>query len=273
MFLADEQARDVLHKGELALDADGRILGMRFEFVCNLGAYLAFTGAFVNTVNLVNVASGVYDVQAVHVHASLVFTNTVPTAAYRGAGRPVSSYAIECLVDAAACAIGMDPAEFRRRNLVPKEEFPYRIVTGFEYDCGDFAGALDQALAAADWNGFEARRASAAVRGRLLGRGISTYIEMTVFGTKFMTAAGVDHGNHDAAIVRMDPGGGVTLSVGTLSHGQGHQTPDREPQRSSSAGRECPSVRRGALPERPLRPDPGGAPTGCDPITGLQGRR
>ena len=94
--------------------------------------------------NLVNVASGVYDVQAVHVQAKLVVTNTVPTAAYRGAGRPVSSYAIERLVDQAAHELGIDPAEFRRRNLVPKEKFPYKICTGFEYDVGDFQGVLDK---------------------------------------------------------------------------------------------------------------------------------
>ena len=143
MFLADEQARDIFHRAELAVDGAGRILGMRFDFTCNLGAYLAFTGAFVNTVNLVNVASGVYDVQAVHVKAKLAVTNTVPAAAYRGAGRPVSSYAIERLVDQAAHELGMDPAEFRRRNLVPKGKFPYKIATGFEYDCGDFEGVLD----------------------------------------------------------------------------------------------------------------------------------
>src|SRR5438309_7164618 len=108
VFIGDEQARDIVHRGEMALDASGRILGMRFEYLCNLGAYLAFTGSFVNTVNLVNVASGVYDVQAVHVQAKLTLTNTVPTAAYRGAGRPVSSYAIERLVDQAAHELGID---------------------------------------------------------------------------------------------------------------------------------------------------------------------
>ena len=123
------------------------------------------TGAFVNRVNLVNVASGVYDVQAVHVRARLAFTNTVPTAAYRGAWRPVSSYAIERLVDQAAHEIGMDAAEFRRINLVRKAQFPYKIVTGFEYDCGDFEGVLAKALAEADWKGFQARRAASAGRG------------------------------------------------------------------------------------------------------------
>ena len=215
VFLADEQARDIVHTGEMALDASGRILGMRFDFVSNLGAYLAFTGSFVNTVNLVNVASGVYDVQAVHVQAKLVVTNTVPTAAYRGAGRPVSSYAIERLVDQAAHELGMDPAEFRRRNLVPKEKFPYKICTGFEYDVGDFEGVLDKALKIADWNGFEKRKAEAKSRGKLLGRGISTYIESSAAG---------GFAPYDEARIDWDADGGLTLRAASHSHGQGHHT-------------------------------------------------
>src|SRR5256712_3425659 len=182
VFTGDEQARDIVHRGEMALDASGRILGMRFEYLCNLGAYLAFTGSFVNTVNLVNVASGVYDVQAVHVQAKLALTNTVPTAAYRGAGRPINSYATEPLVDQAAHELGMDPAEFRRRNLVARDRFPSRIATGFEYDCGDFEGVLDKALKAAQWNSFEERRTQSHDRGLLRGRGIATYIEASGAG-------------------------------------------------------------------------------------------
>jgi len=215
VFLADEQARDIVHRGEMALDASGRILGMRFDYVCNLGAYLAFTGSFVNTVNLVNVASGVYDVQAVHVQARLVVTNTVPTAAYRGAGRPVSSYAIERLVDQAAHELGMDPAELRRRNLVPKDRFPYKIVTGFEYDCGDFPGVLDKALEASDWKGFAARRAQSGKRGRLRGRGIATYIEASGAG---------GFAPYDEVQLAWDADGGVTLRATSHSHGQGHAT-------------------------------------------------
>ncbi len=215
MFLADEQARDIVHRGEIALDARGRILGMRFDFVCNLGAYVAFTGAFVNTVNLVNVASGVYDVQAVHVRARLVFTNTVPTAAYRGAGRPVSAYAIERLIDQAAHEIGMDAAEFRRINLVRKAQFPYRIVTGFEYDCGDFEGVLAKAVAESDWSGFAQRRAESARRGRLRGRGIATYIEASGAG---------GFAPFDQAQVLWDADGRVTLRATSHNHGQGHET-------------------------------------------------
>ena len=215
VFIADEQARDIVHHGEMALDAGGRILGMRFEFVSNLGAYLAFTGSFVNTVNLVNVASGVYDVQAVHVQAKLVLTNTVPTAAYRGAGRPVSSYAIERLVDQAAFELGMDPAAFRRRNLVPRGKFPYRIVTGFEYDCGDFEGVLDKALKAAQWDSFEKRKAESHRQGKLRGRGISTYIESSAAG---------GFAPYDQARIDWDADGGVTLRAASHSHGQGHHT-------------------------------------------------
>ncbi|MGE0875790.1 MAG: xanthine dehydrogenase family protein molybdopterin-binding subunit [Burkholderiales bacterium] len=215
MFLADEQARDIAHRSEIALDADGRILGIRFDFTCNLGAYVAFTGAFVNTVNLVNVASGVYDVQAVHVQAKLVLTNTIPTAAYRGAGRPVASYSMERLIDDAARAIGMDPAAFRRKNLVPAAKFPYRIVTGFEYDCGDFEGVLEQAVRESDWAGFEARRAESAARGRLRGRGMSAYIEASGAG---------GFAPYDQATLEWDGEGGITLYAPSHSHGQGHET-------------------------------------------------
>jgi carbon-monoxide dehydrogenase large subunit len=215
VFIADEQARDIVHQGEMALDASGRILGMRFEFTCNLGAYLAFTGSFVNTVNLVNVASGVYDVRAVHVQSKLVVTNTVPTAAYRGAGRPVSSYAIERLVDQAAWELGMDAAEFRRRNLVPKEKFPYKIVTGFEYDCGDFEGVLDKALKAAEWTSFEERKNQAKRRGKLRGRGIATYIEASGAG---------GFAPYDQVQLSWDDEARITLRATSHSHGQGHET-------------------------------------------------
>src|SRR5688500_7459838 len=145
-FLAEEQARDVRPHGELALDRNGRILGMRSDMVSNLGAYLAPTGPFINTVGIVNCLSGVYDVPATYARIRLAVTNTAPMAAYRGAGRPIMSYALERLMDHAARELGMDPAEFRRRNFIPKDKFPYKIAAGFEYDCGDFAGVMDAAL-------------------------------------------------------------------------------------------------------------------------------
>ena len=214
VFLADEQARCVTSRGELALDANGRMVGMRFDMLANLGAYLAPTGPFINTIGIVNCLSGVYDVQAAYARIRLALTNTAPMAAYRGAGRPVMSYALERLVEHAARELGVDPAEFRRKSLIPKTAFPYRIAAGFEYDCGDFAGVLDKALGAADWNGFAARRAEAARRGRLRGRGMSTYIEAT----------GAGFAPQDEVEMRWNRDATLTLYAPTHSHGQGHET-------------------------------------------------
>jgi carbon-monoxide dehydrogenase large subunit len=215
VFLGDEQARDIVHAAEMALDAQGRILGMRFDYLANLGGYIAFTGAVVNTIGMVNVICGVYDVQAIHVRGRLVLTNTVPTAAYRGAGRPVASYALERLVDQAAHEIGMDPAEFRRRNMIPSSKMPYKFVGGFEYDCGDFPGVLEQAKKEADWDGFAARRAQSSTQGRLRGRGISTYIEATAPG---------GFAPYDQVVINWEKDGTVTLHTASHNHGQGHET-------------------------------------------------
>jgi carbon-monoxide dehydrogenase large subunit len=213
VFLADEQARDVTSHGELALAADGRILGMRFDMVANLGAYLAPTGPFINTIGIVNCLSGVYDVPAAYARIRLALTHTAPMAAYRGAGRPIMSYALERLVEHAARELGTDPAEFRRKSFIPKDKFPYKIAAGFEYDCGDFAGVLDKALSAADWKGFAERRKQSEKRGRLRGRGMSTYIEAT----------GAGFAPHDQIELRWDDGS-VTIYAPTHNHGQGHET-------------------------------------------------
>jgi carbon-monoxide dehydrogenase large subunit len=218
VFLADEQARDVLSHGELALDASGRIVGMRFDMLANLGAYLAPTGPFINTIGIVNCLSGVYDVPAAYARIRLALTNTAPMAAYRGAGRPVMSYAIERLVEHAATELGVDAAELRRKSFIPKDRFPYRIAAGFEYDCGDFAGVLAKALEAADWDGFAARKEQAKKRGRLRGRGMATYIEAT----------GAGFAPQDQVELRWQfdemSDGTLTLYAPTHNHGQGQET-------------------------------------------------
>src|SRR5205823_11027486 len=132
------------------------------------------------TIGIVNCLSGVYDVPAAYARIRLALTNTAPMAAYRGAGRPVMSYALERLVEHAARELGMEPAEFRRRNFI--RTFPYKIAAGFEYDSGDFEGVMNKALAASDWHNFAKRRDEAKRRGRLRGRGMSTYIEATGAG-------------------------------------------------------------------------------------------
>jgi carbon-monoxide dehydrogenase large subunit len=212
VFLADEQARDVRSKGTLAVDANGRILAMRFDMVANLGAYLAPTGPFINTIGIVNCLSGVYDVPAAYARIRLAMTNTAPMAAYRGAGRPIMSYALERLVEHAAHALGMDPAEFRRRNFI--RQFPYKIAAGFEYDSGDFEGVMNQALAASDGKGFAGRKAESQRRGRLRGRGMSTYIEAT----------GAGFAPQDQIEMRWSGDGALTVYAPTHNHGQGHET-------------------------------------------------
>ena len=215
VFLGDEQARDIVHSGELALDRDARILGMRFDYLSNLGAYLAFTGSVVNTLGLVNVNCGVYDVQAVHVRGRLVLTNTIPTAAYRGAGRPVASYALERMIEEAALELGLDPAEFRRRNMIPAAKMPYKFAGGFEYDCGDFEAVMDKALELADWKNFEKRKAESSKHGLLRGRGMCTYIEMTAPG---------GFAPYDQAHITWEDDGTVTLRTASHNHGQSHET-------------------------------------------------
>src|SRR6267378_2063202 len=212
VFLADEQARGVRSRGSLALDANGRILGMRFEMLADLGGYLAPTGPFINTIGIVNCLSGVYDVPAAYARIRLALTNTAPMAAYRGAGRPIMSYALERLVEHAAHELGLDAAEFRRRNFIRK--FPYRIAAGFEYDSGDFEGVMNKALAAADWNGFARRRTESQKRGRLRGRGMSTYIEAT----------GAGFAPQDQIELRWGDDGALTIYATTHNHGQGHET-------------------------------------------------
>src|SRR2546421_2324474 len=212
VFLADEQARDVRSRGALALDAHGRILAMRFDMLANLGAYLAPTGPFINTIGIVNCLSGVYDVPAAYARIRLAMSNTAPMAAYRGAGRPIMSYALERLVEHAARELDMDPAEFRRRNFIRR--FPYKIAAGFEYDSGDFEGVMNKALAASDWQGFASRKADSQRRGRLRGRGMSTYIEAT----------GAGFAPQDQIEMRWGGEGTLTIYAPTHNHGQGHET-------------------------------------------------
>jgi carbon-monoxide dehydrogenase large subunit len=156
--------------------------------------------------------SGVYAIPAIHVGVKGVFTNTVPVDAYRGAGRPEAAYAIERLIDYAARRLGVAPQELRRRNFIKPEAMPYTTPLGLNYDSGEFARNLDQALASADLAGFAARRAAARGRGRYRGLGHAVYIEQSGFPPD------------EFAELRFDPSGTLTILMGTQSSGQGHQT-------------------------------------------------
>ena len=178
-FLAAAHGRDVVSRAELALDADGKVLALRVRSLANVGAYATATGVVIQLLIGPWVSTSIYDIQTIDLHFIAVLTNTAPTGAYRGAGRPEAIYLIERLFDAAARELELDPAELRRRNMIRPEQMPYTNAMGQVYDSGHFEQILDQGLALADWDGFAARRAAAEQRGRLRGRGIATFLEWT----------------------------------------------------------------------------------------------
>jgi carbon-monoxide dehydrogenase large subunit len=174
----DHHARAADLVGELALDRRGRFLALRVEWLVNLGAFASNAGPLINTVAApTSSAVSLYNVGAIHGRHRLVFTNTTPTTAYRGAGRPNVAYLWERLVEEAAAATGIDPVEIRRRNVLRKDAFPLKTLTGSSYDSGDPARLLDTALNAADWSGIKARRQAAKRNGKLRGIGLALFLE------------------------------------------------------------------------------------------------
>jgi carbon-monoxide dehydrogenase large subunit len=178
-FLAATHGRDVTSRAELALDAGGRILALRVTSLANLGAYATPAGVVIQLMIGPWVSTSIYDIGTIELRIRGVLTHTGPTAAYRGAGRPEAIYIIERLMDAAARKTGLDPAELRRRNMIRPEQMPYRNAMDKTYDSGRFESIMDQALALADWSGFDVRQAHTKRRGRLRGRGMAAFLEWT----------------------------------------------------------------------------------------------
>ena len=212
-FLTDYTARDVVTAARLAFDRKGRMLALELELTANIGAH---TVSYVPLSNAYRVAPTVYDVPIACVRLRGVMTNTVPTAPFRGAGRPEATAVMERLIDIAALRLKIDRVELRRRNLIRHDKLPHRTATGLTYDSGDFAGNLARALESADWKGFPARRKEAKKRGRLLGIGVANYVE---------TPVGMPH---ERVAVNVSAAGSVDLVVGTQSSGQGHETSFRQ---------------------------------------------
>jgi carbon-monoxide dehydrogenase large subunit len=210
-FQSDSHGRDLKSFAELAFDADGRILGYRIDTAFNLGAYGLGYGPGIQTVIPQFVVGGVYQVPVIYNHVRAVFSNTVPVEAYRGAGRPEAAYIIERMMDYAARELGIGPDEIRRRNFIPASAMPHRTFVGANIDSGDFARNLEDCLVKAKWDEYPARRAASAARGKLRGVGLAYYIEKTVGGAS-------------AAEISFGDDGRVKIGVGTLSHGQGHET-------------------------------------------------
>jgi aerobic carbon-monoxide dehydrogenase large subunit len=210
-FLSDHHGRDHEITAELALDAEGNFLAVRLSGYGNAGAFPIAPLPF--TVNAVKNIVSVYKTPAIEVSTLGVLTNTTPTGAYRGAGRPEGNYYMERLIDTAAAELGIDRIALRRRNHVKPEAMPYKAPSAMLYDSGEFSAVLDKALLHADWQGFDRRKAESRARGLLRGRGIGSYLEVTAPPGKEMGG------------LRFEADGTVTMITGTLDYGQGHASP------------------------------------------------
>lgn len=211
-FTSDNQGRDNVCVGELALDGDGRFQALCVRNITNMGAFLSSHGAHIATTNFGRCFPTVYAIPKVAVAVTCAFTNTVPIGPYRGAGRPEANYLMERLVEAAARQTGIDPVELRRRNLIAPAAIPYDTAVGTSYDSGEFEAILDKALVLSDYAGFGVRRGASARAGKLRGIGVSCFLEH---------AGGQ---GTESADLSFDGGGQLSLGLGVQSNGQGHAT-------------------------------------------------
>ena len=224
-FLADLQSRDHVTHAELAIDGTGKFLALRVKTLANIGAYTSSFGVVVPTGPYMTLLSEVYVIPAIHAEVKCVFTNTIPTDAYRGAGRPEACFVLERLIDEAAKVLSMDPADLRSRNLIPVDAMPYKTATGATYDCGNFQQVLDRAKEKARYASFASREKASAAEGKLRGIGIGMFVEASGVGpSRASGAAGAHTGFFEGAEVQVDSVGAVVAMIGTHNHGQGHQT-------------------------------------------------
>ncbi|MEW9806783.1 xanthine dehydrogenase family protein molybdopterin-binding subunit [Mesorhizobium sp. ZMM04-5] len=210
-FLTDAQGRDNVASAEMAMDGDGRFLGLKVDLVANMGAYLSQYGAEIPYTGT-TMSTGVYDIPALDVEIAGVYTNTCPIDAYRGAGRPEAAFLVEKLVDACARDMGLGRDEIRRRNFIRPDQFPYRTQAGRLYDVGEFDGHMTLAMERAGWTDFETRLETSRRAGKIRGIGLATYIEACAFP------------GSEPAFVELNGDGTVTLKIGTQTTGQGHAT-------------------------------------------------
>src|SRR6266850_3703820 len=224
-FMSDAHGRDHVTHAELAMDKDGKFLGLKVSTIDAMGAYLSTFATSVPTYLYATLLAGVYATPAIYAEVRAVFTNTVPVDAYRGAGRPEATYLLERLVDKAAREMKLDRIEIRRKNMIPADAFPYQTPVALQYDSGDYQSTLKMAMEGSDFAGFEKRRADAKAKGKLRGIGISTYLEACGIAPSAVAGAlGARAGLYESAEVRVHPTGSVTIFTGSHSHGQGHET-------------------------------------------------
>ena len=224
-FLTDAHGRDHVTEAEMAVDKDGKIVALRVHTNANLGAYLSTFAPLIPTFLYGTMLSGVYRIPNIYCEVVGSLTNTTPVDAYRGAGRPEATYLLERMVDLAAKAMGVDVAEFRRRNFIAASSFPYQTPVAFQYDSGNYGPALDKALQHLDYKKLRAEQETARQAGRYLGIGFATYIEACgPAPSQVAGALGAQAGLWESAHVRVHPTGKITVFTGSHSHGQGHET-------------------------------------------------
>ncbi len=224
-FLSDAHGRDHVTKIELACEKDGTFIAFRTDTKANVGAYLSNFATVTPTFLHGTLMAGPYKVPNVYVNLKTVFTNTAPVDAYRGAGRPEATYSLERVIDKMCRELELDPYEVRRKNFLTPDMFPYTTPVGLVYDTGDYHATLDKALEMADLSGFEARCAESAARGKLRGIGLSTWIEACgIAPSNLVGQLGARVGLYDAATVRVNATGNISVMTGAHSHGQGHET-------------------------------------------------
>ncbi len=222
-FLTDAHGRDHITHAKIGFDKDHKIVGLKVDTKANLGAYMSLFSSATPTYLYATLLSGQYNIANIHCNVKAVYTNTVPVDAYRGAGRPEASYVMERMMETAAREMGVSPTELRRKNFV--QEFPHQTPVIMAYDSGDFAANQDQAMKAADYADFEARRTEAASRGKLRGIGFSNYIEACgIAPSAAVGSLGAGVGLWESAEVRVNPVGTIEVLTGSHSHGQGHET-------------------------------------------------
>lgn len=224
-FTSDAHGRDHITHAELAMDENGKFLGMKVDTTANMGAYLSSFSTSVPTYLYATLLAGQYTTPVIFANVKAVFTNTAPVDAYRGAGRPEATYVVERLVEVAAREMGLDPAEIRRRNFIQPDQFPYQTPVALQYDTGDYGASLDKALEMIDYDGFAARRSASEAKGMLRGIGFSAYIEACgIAPSAVVGSLGAGVGLWESAQVRFNATGSVSVFTGAHSHGQGHET-------------------------------------------------
>jgi len=224
-YLTDCHGRDHTTTAEVALDDDGTVRGVRVETHAGLGAQLSQFGTATPSYLYATILSGEYAIPAIHCRVIGAFTNTTPVDAYRGAGRAEGIYVIERLMDAAAREVGLDPAELRRRNLVPPDAFPYETAAGVVYDSGNYGAALEKALDRVDYEGLRERQAELREEGRYLGIGVANFVESAGLSPSDVAGQlGSQAGGWESSVVRFDSTGTLTVFAGTADQGQGHRT-------------------------------------------------